>query len=66
MEKGIYYIKNTVDEWNSRISGFFPTLDEAKEALKKCNDWYRSAGTGKIYFCEFGLGSKEKLVYEVK
>lgn len=46
---GLYYIKNTVNECDSRIQGYFSTLDKAQEALKDCCDWYRSKGTGKIY-----------------
>lgn len=60
---GIYYIVNTTDEWNASISGYFATEEEAKEALKKCADWYRPMGTGTIYFREFGLGGKIKEVY---
>ena len=34
MEK-IYYIENTIDEFNTSVSGYFPTYDEAFEALKE-------------------------------
>lgn len=60
----IYYIENTVDEWHTEISGYFATLDKAKEALKDCRDWYRPQGTGRIYEVGFGLGKRPKLVYE--
>jgi hypothetical protein len=63
--KGIYFIENTVDEWHTRIAGYFLSLEEAKEALKECSDWYRSKGTGTIYFKEFGLGKTTKKVYQV-
>lgn len=63
--KKIYYIENLVSEWCSRIVGYYSTLENAKEALKDCADWYRPNGTGKIY--EVELDSNElypKLVYE--
>ena len=62
-KEGIFIIKNTISETESTTSGFFPTLPKAKEALKECCDWYSSKGTGRIYFCEFGLGGKEELVF---
>ena len=54
MEKGFYYIENTVDEWHSSKSAFLETLEEAKEAIKHFSDWYGGKGTGKIYFQPFG------------
>lgn len=63
---GVYYIKNTVSEYNSVINCYFKTLDEAKEALKKCCDWYRPNGTGRIYWIEFGLNKHPKLMYQKK
>ena len=62
----IFYIENTIDEWRRGISGYFPTLDAAKEGLKDCADWYRPNGTGKIYSIGFGVGQKPKLEYEVQ
>ena len=53
--KGFYYIENSTDEWRSSETGFFETLDEAKEAMKYCSDWFCSEGTGAIYFQEFGI-----------
>ena len=61
---GVYFIKNSVNEWSSSISGYFPTLEAAKEGLKKCSDWYRSPGTGSIYFTEFGTNAAPTLVYK--
>ena len=66
MTRGIYYIKNTIDEHNTAISGYFATQDEAMEALKSCNDWYNRKGTGTIDFQEYGLFGKTIKVYEVK
>ena len=48
--KGFYYIKNSVDEYHSEPSVYTETLEEAKEAIKYCEDWYRPRGTGKIFF----------------
>ena len=48
--KGFYYIKNTVDEYRSEPSVYTETLEEAKEAIKYCGDWYCPMGTGKIFF----------------
>lgn len=61
---GIYYIENTTDERRSSISGYFESLDEAKEALKECSDWFCPKGTGRIYFEKFGLNQNSQLVYE--
>lgn len=60
----IFYIKNTIDEWHTSISGYFKTLDDAKEGLKDCADWFRPKGTGKIYSIGFGLDKNPKLEYE--
>lgn len=61
---GVYYIKNTISEFSSDYKGYFKTLDEAKEALKKCSDWYKPNGTGRIYWVEFGLNKRQKLMYK--
>ena len=60
---GIYYIENTVDEMRTQISGYFQTEEEAREALKKCSNWFMKKGTGIIYFKEFGLNKKVKKIY---
>lgn len=60
----IYYIQNTVNEWNFVISGYFDSLDDAIDALKQCSDWYRPNGTGRIYSIRFGLGQTPVLEYE--
>lgn len=61
---GIYFIENTINEIATAVKGYFPTLDDAKEALKECSNWYRPKGTGYIYFREFGLNKPNKLVYK--
>lgn len=61
---GIYFIENTINEIATAVKGYFSTLDDAKEALKECSNWYRPKGTGNIYFREFGLNKPNKLVYK--
>lgn len=58
----IYYIENTIDEFHTKIKGYFKSFDEAKEALEKCSNWYRPEGT--IYVVEFGLGKRPEKLYE--
>lgn len=48
--KGFYYIKNYVNEVSKEPTIYTETLEEAKEAIKGCSDWYCDRGTGKIYF----------------
>ena len=60
---GIYYIENSVDEFRNKISGYFQTEEEAREALKECSDWYMNKGTGIIWFKEFGLNKPSKKIY---
>lgn len=64
-ENKIYYIQNTVDERYSKIRGYFSTLEKAKEELKKCSDWFRPKGTGKIYSINLDvLNDEPKLEYK--
>jgi hypothetical protein len=60
--KKIYYIECTTSEFSSAIKGYFETLEEAKEALKSCSNWYGPDNTGKIYSKELGLGGKTELI----
>lgn len=61
--KGIYYIENSVDEQRTKISGYFQTEAEAREALKECSNWFMNKGTGTIWFKEFGLNKTSKKIY---
>ncbi len=61
--KGIYYIENSVDEQRTKISGYFKTEEEAREAIKECSDWFMNKGTGTIWFQEFGLHKPIKKIY---
>jgi hypothetical protein len=64
MEKGVYFIENTIDERSTAISGYFSTEEEAREALKECCNWFGQKGSGTIYYQEFGLGGKQIKIYE--
>lgn len=64
--KKIYYIKCTVNEFRYEIQGYFETLEEAKEALKSCSNWYCPKNTGKIYSQELGLNGKIELLVDNK
>lgn len=61
--EGIYYIENSVDEQRTKISGYFKTEEEAREAIKECSDWFMHKGTGTIWYQEFGLNKKIKKIY---
>ena len=61
---GVFYIQNTVNEYHSRISGYFETFEDALNNLKYCSDWYRPNGTGRIFKQEFGLSGDCFLLYE--
>lgn len=60
----IYYIENSINERHTTVSGYFMSLDEAKEALKQCSDWYRDYGTGRIYKIHTGLNRRPELIFE--
>jgi len=61
--EGIYYIENSVDERRTKISGYFQTEEESREALKECSNWFMPKGTGTIWFKEFGLNKISKKIY---
>ena len=63
----IYCIKNTVNEYDERITRFCSTLEEAKRELQSCNDWYDKNGTGRIYRVRLNINVEPRydLVYEV-
>lgn len=50
-ENGISYyaIENTINEYQSRITGRYATIDEARKDMKNKSDWYVSEPSGKIY-----------------
>lgn len=63
----IYCIKNSVSEYQERITRFCNTLEEAKRELNGCSDWYDKQGTGRIYRVRLNTNREPKydLVYEV-
>lgn len=66
--KEFFCIRNTINEYDQQISGYYETFDEAKAALKHKSDWWKPKGTGKIYKIQFNKETdnytKEILVYE--
>lgn len=64
LKPGIFYIQNTIDEYHTAITAYFPTKDEAMKGLEKCSDWFNHDGTGTIYYQEFGVGGMRVKVYE--
>lgn len=63
----LYCIKNTVNEYDERITRFCSTLEEAKRELKLCCDWYDKKGTGRIFRVKLDtdMAPRFDLVYEV-
>lgn len=64
--KGFYYIENSVSEYRSDITAYFETLEEAKEAMKNCSDWYCDKGTGIIYFQPWGIERDTKRTFVMR
>lgn len=61
----VYYIQNTIDEWHSKIQGYFDTLERAIEiCTAHCQDWFGQEGSGEIYEVCFGLHEKPRLVWK--
>ena len=44
-----YEIENTVNEYRSVVSARYTTLEDCKNKLADCSNWYCSKGTGTIY-----------------
>lgn len=63
----VYCIKNTVNEYDERITRFCSTLEEAKRELKGCCDWYDKMGTGRIFRVKLDtdMSPRFDLVYSV-
>lgn len=60
----IYYIENTINEWQRAISGYFLSYEDAFAALAECCNWYEEKGTGRILCVEPGLHKEPKVVYQ--
>lgn len=52
---GVWYIKNTVSEYHTNITSYYPTLKDAIGGLMKSSDWFCPNGTGTIIYREFGI-----------
>lgn len=61
----IFYIENTINEYNNKITRYCLSLEEAKKQLRYCSDWYCDRGTGSIYEVRCNTKSKPRLVYQV-
>ena len=61
---GVYYIENSVNEYQSCIRGYFKSLKDAKIALEDCSYWFKPSNTGKIYKQQFGLYGTFELILE--
>lgn len=57
-KEGVYYIENTIDEYRTKITCFCKTLDDARNCIKECSDWFRPKGTGTILFKPFGVNQE--------
>ena len=62
-KKGIWYIENSIDEYRSKSSSYYPTLMECVEGLQESCDWWCLKGTGTIWFAEFGFGGEIFEIY---
>ena len=66
-----FTIRNTVDEYHTKITGIYISLEAAKKGLEARSDWWCANGTGEIwqeafYQCSDGvLESHSELVYKV-
>lgn len=60
---GVWYIENTVDEYRSKPTSYYPSLKEALIGLQKSSNWFCAEGTGTIYYVGFGIGSNKIAVY---
>lgn len=60
---GVWYIENTIDEYRSKPTSYYPSLKEAIIGLQKSSNWFCAEGTGTIYYVGFGIGSNKIAVY---
>ena len=62
-KKGVWYIQNTIDEYRSIPSSYYPTLMACVEGLQESSDWFCPKGTGTICFVEYGIRGKVFRIY---
>lgn len=60
---GLWYIENAIDEYRSKPTSYYPTLEEAVGGLMESADWFCPKGTGTIHYREFGINAKDVYVY---
>lgn len=61
----IYVIENTYSErGGTSPSGYFFSLGDAVDGIKKCCDWWRPNGTGRIYRYEPGANKHGTIVWK--
>ena len=63
---GVWYIENSIDEYQSSPSSYYPTLMECVNGLQYVCDWWGLKGTGTICFAEFGIGGNIIDIYSGK
>lgn len=61
---GVWYIENSIDEYRSKPTSYYPTLKEAVEGLAESSNWFSAKGTGTIIYKEFGFGGKAVYIYD--
>ena len=61
----IYFIRNTIDEYRTKISGYFQSFEEAMLAINECYDWYKSKPSGEIWKVKTGLEERPELVKRI-
>lgn len=61
---GVWYIENSIDEYRSNPTSYYPTLKEAVEGLAESSNWFCPKGTGTIIYREFGLDGKSVEIYD--
>ena len=62
-KEGVWYIENAIDEYRSKPTYYYPTLESAVGGLMKSSDWFCPKGTGMIHFREFGMHGKDVMIY---
>ena len=59
-----FAIENSIDERRWTETGFYTTLDVAKEALENKADWFSPMGTGSIYRHQFTINPDGTITHE--
>lgn len=62
-KEGVWYIENAINEYHSKPTSYYPTLESAVGGLMESSDWFCPKGTGMIHFREFGTYGKDVMIY---